>query len=67
MGCVAANAPFLVTSLLVTIVSSEKIGDLSFRLRNQIFERFIIHFFSIEFDQIYSYSSSILSNISLVH
>lgn len=66
MGCVAANAPFLVTSLLVTIVS-KKIGDLSFRLRNQIFERFIIHFFSIEFDQIYSYSSSILSNISLVH
>lgn len=66
MGYVAANAPFLVTSLLVTIVS-KKIGDLSFRLRNQIFERFIIHFFSIEFDQIYSYSSSILSNISLVH
>ena len=66
MGYVAANAPFLVTSLLVTIVS-KKIGDLSFRLRNQIFVRFIIHFFSIEFDQIYSYSSSILSNISLVH
>lgn len=65
MGCVAANAPFLVTNLLVTIVS-KKIGDLSFRLRNQIFERFIIHFFSIEFE-IYSYSSSILSNISLVH
>lgn len=62
MGCLAGNAPFLVTSLLVTITAVTRIGDLfvsnvKFRLEYQDF-RTILLIFS-QFDPI-CYSSNIL-------
>lgn len=62
MGCLAGNAPFLVTSLLVTITAVTRIGDLfvsnvKFRLEYQDF-RTILLIFS-RFDPI-CYSSNIL-------
>lgn len=54
MGCLTANAPFLVTSLLVTIivVTSKKIGHLLFRDAKFRVEE-ILFFFAIQSNRVF--------------